>query len=238
MPLSFLHSSPFVASLFSWLHGTRIRYLGSGHRVECRNSILRGTEVEILGSNCRLTVGPGARLWGCSITLKGEGAELYIGADCRLRRVRLSVEDRGTRLQIGAKTSITGATLVAQEGRLLQVGEDCMIAQHAELRNSDSHAIYDHDNVRLNPPLDVVVGHHVWIGLGAYVFKGARIGDGAVIGARALVAGEIPPACVAFGVPAVPRISPVRWERGRDAKGRPTPSTSRAPFRTPEAPVP
>jgi acetyltransferase-like isoleucine patch superfamily enzyme len=238
MSLAYLHHSPFVASLFSWLHGTRIRYRGDGHQVACLNSVLRGTEIEILGSHCRLTVGPGARLWDCSITLKGDGAELNIGADCRLRHARLSVEDQGTRLLIGAKTSITGATLVAQEGRLLQVGEDCMIAQHAELRNSDSHAIYDHDNVRLNPPQDVVVGHHVWIGLGAFVFKGANIGHGSIIGARSLVVSEIPSSCVAYGVPASTRISPIRWERGRDARGRPTPSTSRAPHLSPGTATP
>jgi acetyltransferase-like isoleucine patch superfamily enzyme len=194
---------------------------GRGHVVRRHNSVLRRTTVEILGSRCRLTVGPGARLWDCSITLVGEGAELFIGADCRLRHVRLSVEDLGSRLVIGGKTSITGATLVSQEGRRLQLGKDCMVAQHAELRNSDSHAIYNRDGARINPPRDVVVGNHVWIGLGACLFKGARIGDGAVIGARALVTGEIPPACLAYGAPATPRRNEIRWSRCRVAEGLP-----------------
>jgi acetyltransferase-like isoleucine patch superfamily enzyme len=228
---SLLRSSPLVTAIYSWLHGGRLRVRGRGHRIQMRDSILRRSQVEVLGAGCRLTIGPGARLWNCSLTIRGEGAELIIGADCALRHVRLSVEDRGSRLHVGAGTSITGATLISQEGRLLQIGGDGMIAQHAELRNSDSHAIYDRHGTRINPPQDVMVGRHVWIGLNACIFKGAHIGDGAVIGAHALVTGAIPPACVAYGVPAAPRHTAIRWERGRDETGKP-PGPSSPPYPT------
>lgn len=219
MPSSLLRSSPLVTALYSWLHGSRVHISGHGHRLQRHNAILRQTRIEISGSNCRLTIGPGARLWGCSITVVGDGVELVIGADCQLRHARLSAEDRGSRLTIGAKTSMTGATLIAQEGHLLQLGEDCMVGQHSELRNSDSHSIFDASDARINPPQDVVIGHHVWIGLGTYVFKGARIGDGAIIGAGSHVRGEIPPACIAYGVPAVAHRRDVRWKRERLTQG-------------------
>lgn len=48
----------------------------------------------------------------------------------------------------------------------------------------------------------ITVGHDVWIGMEAVVLAGARIGNGAVIGARAVVAGEIPDYAVAVGNPA------------------------------------
>lgn len=233
MSFTTLRSSPSVAALFSWLHGTRFTRRGRGHVVQRHNAILRGTRIEILGTGCRLIIGPGARLWSCSITLTGEDAELIIGAGCRLRHVRLSVEDHGSHLSLGAKTSVTGATLVSQEGRRLQVGEDCMIAQHAEVRNSDSHAIYDEHNVRINPPRDIVVGNHVWIGLGACIFKGARIGDGAIIGARALVTCEIPPASLACGVPATSGRTGLHWDRSRAANDPPHDAVSFAGSTTP-----
>lgn len=215
MTSSFIRSSSIVAGIFSWWHGTRFQIRGAGHRVRRHNAILRNSRVEILGNGCRLTIGPGARLWDCSVTLAGDGAELSIGADCELRQVRICVEDHGSRLSIGSQTSISGATLVSQEGRRLLVGGSCLIAHHAEIRNSDSHAIYDQGDTRLNPAGDVVVGDHVWIGLGACIFKGARIGDGSVIGARALVAGVIPPDCVAFGVPATARRTAIHWDPRR-----------------------
>jgi acetyltransferase-like isoleucine patch superfamily enzyme len=49
---------------------------------------------------------------------------------------------------------------------------------------------------------DVVVGHDVWIGSFATLLPGARVGDGAVIGAQSVVAGTIPPYAVAVGNPA------------------------------------
>lgn len=225
MRFPFLRSSPAVAACYSWWQGTRIRRSGDGHLIRRHHAVLRHTRIELIGRDCRLTIEPGARLWDCTITIAGDGAELFIGADCRLRQVRLNVEDPGSRLLIGAQTIIIGATLLAQEGRLLQVGADCMIAQHAEVRNSDSHAIYDHAGARINPAEDIVLGRHVWVGLGACIFRGARIGDGAVIGARSLVTGTIPPACVAFGVPAVPRRTAIRWDASRATPARPPQSS-------------
>jgi acetyltransferase-like isoleucine patch superfamily enzyme len=215
MPRALLRSSPAAAELYSWLHGTRLRSEGGGHQVQRHDAILRHTRIEMYGTGCRLVIGPGARLWDCSLTIAGDDTQLFIGAGCQLRSARLNVEDRGSRLVIGAQTSIIGATLVSQEGRLLELGEDCMLAQHADLRNSDSHAIYDAQSVRINPARDILVGQHVWIGLGARVFNGARIGDGAVIGALALVTGGIPASTLAYGVPAVPRRTAIRWDRSR-----------------------
>jgi len=49
---------------------------------------------------------------------------------------------------------------------------------------------------------DVVIGDDVWLGTRAIVLPGARIGSGAIIGAGALVRGEIPPNSIAVGIPA------------------------------------
>ena len=68
----------------------------------------------------------------------------------------------------------------------------------------------------------VVIGHSVWIGAGATMLPGARIGDGAIIGAMAVVAGAVPPFAVAVGNPArvtrrrfddatIGRLLAVRW---------------------------
>lgn len=51
---------------------------------------------------------------------------------------------------------------------------------------------------------DIVVGNDVWIGYEAVILAGVTIGDGAVIGARAVVTKDIPPYTIACGVPARP----------------------------------
>ena len=49
---------------------------------------------------------------------------------------------------------------------------------------------------------DIVVGNDVWIGYEAVILSGVRIGDGAIIGARAVVTRDVPPYTIVGGVPA------------------------------------
>ena len=51
---------------------------------------------------------------------------------------------------------------------------------------------------------DIVVGNDVWIGYEAVILSGVTIGDGAVIGARAVVTKDVPPYTIVGGVPAKP----------------------------------
>jgi acetyltransferase-like isoleucine patch superfamily enzyme len=50
----------------------------------------------------------------------------------------------------------------------------------------------------------IEIGANVWIGRGATVLAGVRIGDNAVVGANAVVTRDIPAGAVAVGVPARP----------------------------------
>jgi acetyltransferase-like isoleucine patch superfamily enzyme len=52
------------------------------------------------------------------------------------------------------------------------------------------------------PERDIEVGSDVWIGSQAMILPGVRIGDGAVIGARALVTRDVRPYAIVGGVPA------------------------------------
>ena len=47
-----------------------------------------------------------------------------------------------------------------------------------------------------------MIGNDVWIGYEALVMAGVHIGDGAVIGARAVVTKDVPPYTIVGGVPA------------------------------------
>ncbi|MHB9781232.1 CatB-related O-acetyltransferase [Streptococcus sp. 10F2] len=48
---------------------------------------------------------------------------------------------------------------------------------------------------------DTIIGHDVWIGQKATIMPGVRIGNGAVIGSKAVVAKDIPPYAIAVGNP-------------------------------------
>jgi virginiamycin A acetyltransferase len=51
---------------------------------------------------------------------------------------------------------------------------------------------------------DIVVGNDVWIGFEAVILSGVTIGDGAIVGTRALVTKDVPPYTIAGGMPAKP----------------------------------
>lgn len=51
---------------------------------------------------------------------------------------------------------------------------------------------------------DIVVGNDVWIGYEAVILAGVTIGDGAVIGARAVVTRDVAPYTIVGGMPARP----------------------------------
>jgi virginiamycin A acetyltransferase len=51
---------------------------------------------------------------------------------------------------------------------------------------------------------DIVIGNDVWIGYESVIMQGVHIGDGAIIGTRAVVTKDVPPYTIVAGVPAKP----------------------------------
>ncbi len=66
--------------------------------------------------------------------------------------------------------------------------------------DAGSHDIDAEDFSLLTKP--IVIGRCVWIATGATVLPGVHIGDGAVVGAMAVVSKDVPPRAVVVGNPA------------------------------------
>ena len=49
---------------------------------------------------------------------------------------------------------------------------------------------------------DIIIGNDVWVGYDAVILSGVTIGDGAIIGTRAVVTKDVPPYTIVGGVPA------------------------------------
>lgn len=65
------------------------------------------------------------------------------------------------------------------------------------LEKNDVTKAWDHKG-------DIVIGNDVWIGYEAVILAGVTIGDGAIIGTRAVVTKDVPPYTIVGGVPAKP----------------------------------
>lgn len=98
----------------------------------------------------------------------------------------------------------------------LHVGAFCSLAPHANFVLGGNHradwvSTYPFPNFREHFPTaygktptskgQIVLGNDVWIGNFSYILSGVTIGDGAVIGACAVVAKDVPPYAVVVGNP-------------------------------------
>lgn len=81
----------------------------------------------------------------------------------------------------------------------ITVDHDTNISSHAKLITG-SHDIDDPNFTADFLPIHI--GHHCWIGTGATILQGIKIGDGAVVAAGAVVTKDIPPYTVVGGIPA------------------------------------
>lgn len=110
-------------------------------------------------------------------------------------------------LTIGKNTSIGEYSHITCAGKI-SIGEDVLTGRYV-LISDNSHGASSREQMAL-PPMarpavcvgDITIGNRVWLGDRVVILGGVSIGEGAVIGANAVVTHDIPPFSVAAGVPA------------------------------------
>src|SRR5919197_3333571 len=140
----------------------------------------------------------------------GPGCVLQIGKDASIELGRWSWLGHGCKLRsheglisIGAKT-VLGQECTISAYQHVSIGRECVIADRVMLID------FDHGVVEVERPIrlqgiykrDVDVGHNVWMGYGACVLRGVRIGDNAIVGTSSVVTKDVPENAVVAGVPA------------------------------------
>jgi acetyltransferase-like isoleucine patch superfamily enzyme len=124
------------------------------------------------------------------------GRFVWIGDGTKIRSHEGAVE-------IGAKT-VMGQECTISAYRRVRIGEQCVIADRAMFID------FDHGVVEVERPIrlqgiykrDVEVGSNVWIGYGACILRGVRVGDNAIVGTNAVVTKDVPANAVVAGIPA------------------------------------
>lgn len=125
-----------------------------------------------------------------------------------------NVEPTGI-VTVGDDTTLAGAVFMCAErieiGKRVTVSYNVTIAdsdfhpRDPELRKQDAIANAPGGNKENRPPLHcrpVIIEDDVWIGIGAIVLKGVRIGRGARISAGAVVTTDVPAGANVSGNPA------------------------------------
>jgi acetyltransferase-like isoleucine patch superfamily enzyme len=156
-------------------------------------------------------LGPGARLRiGRRVTTErtpgalrivvGAGASIEIGDDTWLRTELAPnhlVAFAGARIVLGPGSWLNGAHLSAKQGILC--GRRAWIGPGCRVIDSDQHAL---DAEHPERTAAITLGDHIWITSDVTVLRGVSIGDHCVVGARSVVAHDLPPHTLAHGAPA------------------------------------
>ncbi|HJB43397.1 MAG TPA: sugar O-acetyltransferase, partial [Candidatus Coprenecus merdipullorum] len=82
----------------------------------------------------------------------------------------------------------------------VRIGDGCQIG-HNVVFATLNHFL-EPEKRKMTHSAPIVLGKNVWVGSNATILQGVTIGDNAVIGAGAVVTGDIPANTVAAGVPA------------------------------------
>jgi acetyltransferase-like isoleucine patch superfamily enzyme len=140
----------------------------------------------------------------------GRRLEIQIGRRAEVRFGRFVWLGDGTKIRchegvvdIGDKT-VFGQECTISAYQRVRIGEQCVIADRAMFID------FDHGVVEVERPIrqqgiykrDLIVGSNVWVGYGACLLRGVRIGDNAIIGSNSVVTRDVPANAVVGGVPA------------------------------------
>ncbi len=106
-------------------------------------------------------------------------------------------------VEIGEKT-VMGQECTISAYQRVRIGQQCVIADRAMFID------FDHGVVEVERPIrvqgiykrDVEVGSNVWIGYGACILRGVRVGDNSIVGTNTVVTKDVPANAVVAGVPA------------------------------------
>ena len=140
---------------------------------------------------------------------------LRLGANVRVYTwAEFSVEPAGE-ISVGDDSILVGPIFMCAER--ISVGRRVVISYHVTIADCDFHPLdrasrrkdalanAQGGDPRLRPPLvarPVVIDDDVWIGIGAIVLKGVRIGRGARVAAAAVVTHDVPDGATVAGNPA------------------------------------
>ena len=164
---------------------------------------LRKNKIKISGNNNIIYVGKNSLLRDSNIFIKGNNNILYIGEDCAVNNLSIILDNEGSEIRIGNKTSIAKAQIVSLEPYKIEIGEDCMLSYDIEIRNTDSHKIYDKNtNQRINEGKSINIGNHVWLGMRAVILKGVNIGNNSIVAGGSIVTKDVKANTIVSGNPA------------------------------------
>ena len=109
--------------------------------------------------------------------------------------------DYGFRIAIGASTFVN-FDCVMLDGAPITIGRNCQFAPRVQVLTATHPLDPEPRRAGWESVAPIAIADNVWLGAGAIVCPGVEIGADTVVGAGAVVVGDLPAGVVAGGVPA------------------------------------
>lgn len=178
-----------------------------GYALEVGLSIARGhyyrVKFRLLGR--RVVIGRRFRVTG-PLDIRGPGTVIF-GDDCavissRTQRTTPWTHHPEAVIRFGNRVLLTGTRFGCAQR--IEVGDDVGLSD-ARIMDTDFHSPAINSGNRANSAgasKPIHIGRGVWVGAGAFLLKGVRIGENAVVSAASVVVGDVPPNAIVLGNPA------------------------------------
>lgn len=128
-----------------------------------------------------------------------------VGSNVRVYECRLiNLEQGFTNLTLGSDVHIGNGCLIDLRGRVT-VGKGTSLSPRVSLiSHTDPGSAHGTPLLRRHPceAHGVTIGEYCWVGAGATVLSGSKVGDRTVVGAMSLVRGDLDADSLYVGIPA------------------------------------
>ncbi len=142
---------------------------------------------------------------------------VILGSNSHLMRDSILEVGRGGSIKIGHDTHLQARCHLSSYEGPIEIGAHVEIAPNCALF-SYNHGIGPGELIQRQPLQSkggIFIEDDVWLAAGVIVLDGVRIGRGAVVGAGAVVTGDVPEGAIVAGVPA--RVIGQRFDRSERA---------------------
>jgi acetyltransferase-like isoleucine patch superfamily enzyme len=188
-------------------HWNRFRFNRLKRRLTGRVEFADGCDIWVPGFRYK---GPGRIYFGKGAVLERQehpsifdtevGSEMVLGERVLVRSKYCSnvlTCFENARIEVGDDSVLNGTVITAKN--LVKLGKKVLLPWRGTILDSDMHDI---TNERKESIRTVEIGDYVWVGTGATILSGAKIGSHCIIAAGSVVNSDIPDHSLAGGVPA------------------------------------
>lgn len=160
-----------------------------------------------VASYWRIKLGSGVRFNGKVYFNTLPKSKVFVGSNCIFNSsitsnmigvytpCMISTLSNYAEIRIGTGCGFSGTVIAA--AKQVIIGDNVRCGANTMITDTDWHT----DDYRAGIDAPVVIENNVWLGYGVKILKGVTIGKNSLIGACSVVTRDVPPNCIASGVP-------------------------------------